>query len=90
MEMRRMIVRASKKCQVVIPAELRREMGIEAGDYFHVTASNGQIVLLPLGADPIKAGAGMFADGPSLTEELLKERALDREREERKAARWLR
>ncbi|MGD8239965.1 MAG: AbrB/MazE/SpoVT family DNA-binding domain-containing protein [Armatimonadota bacterium] len=84
-----MLVRASKKCQIVIPAELRRDMGIQAGDYFDIKASDGRIVLIPLGADPIEAAHGMLADGPSLTQELLRERAADREREERKLARWL-
>ncbi len=85
-----MIIRASKKCQIVIPAEIRRRMGIKPGEYFHVEESDGQIVLQPLGDDPVEACHGMLAGGPSLTKELLKERAADREREERKMARWLR
>jgi len=90
MEMRTMIVRASKKCQVVIPAELRREMGIEPGQYFRIKSLDGKIVLTPLGSDPIEAAHGMLAGGPSLTAELLKEHAADLEREERKFARWMR
>ena len=85
-----MIVRASTKGQIVIPVELRRRLGIKPGDYFDVQVSDGKVVLVHLGEDPIEALRGMFAGGPSLTEELLRERALDREREERKAERWLR
>ncbi len=85
-----MIIRASKKCQIVIPAEIRRRMGIEPGEYFDVIASDGKIVLTPLGRDPVEELRGILAGGPSLTQELLKEHALDLEREERKFARWTR
>jgi AbrB family looped-hinge helix DNA binding protein len=85
-----MVVRASKKCQIVIPAGLRREMGIEPGEYFDIKCSDGRILLTPLGRDPIEELRGILAGGPSLTQELLKERALDLEREERKLARWTR
>ena len=84
----RMTVRASKKCQIVIPAELRRELGIEPGEYFNVKTSDGKIVLTPLGSDPIEAAHGMLAGGPSLTAELVKDHAAELEREERKFARW--
>ena len=84
-----MIVRASKKCQIVIPVEIRRRMGIEPGEYFRLEESDGHIVLRPLGQDPVQACLGMFADGGSLTQEWLKEKAAERALEERKAARWL-
>ena len=85
-----MVIRASKKCQIVIPADIRRHMGIGPGEYFEITPSDGKIVLTPLGTDPIEAAHGMLAGGPSLTGELLKERTADKEREERKLARWMR
>ncbi|MFQ6131362.1 MAG: AbrB/MazE/SpoVT family DNA-binding domain-containing protein [Armatimonadota bacterium] len=84
-----MIVRASTKGQIVIPAEIRRRLNIRPGDCLEVQESDGKLVLRPLGSDPVEAGFGMFAEGPSLTEMLLRERALDKEREERKARRLM-
>lgn len=83
-------VKASTKGQVVIPAELRRELGIEPGTRFSVRAVDGNILFTPLGDDPITWGLGLFAGEDSLTQALLEERAAEREREERKIERWQR
>ncbi len=45
----------------------------------------GVLVLVPLPEDPVAALHGMFRDGPSLTEELLADRAQERAREQKRA-----
>jgi AbrB family looped-hinge helix DNA binding protein len=83
------VVRASTKGQVVIPAELRKELGIRPGTRLGVRAVAGTIVLTPLGDDPIAAGLGMLKGEDSLTQALLEERAAELEREEREVEQWM-
>ena len=42
------IIRASTRGRVVIPAELRRELGIKSGARFSVRSVDGRIVMTPL------------------------------------------
>ena len=77
--------RVSSKGWVVIPKELRDKHGIEKGTLMQVMDYGGVLVLVPLPEDPVAALHGMFSDGPSLTEELLVERAQERAREQRHA-----
>lgn len=84
------VVKTSAKGQVVIPAEIRRALGIRPGTKFHVRAEGTEVVLFPLPADPIRALRGIVKGGPSLTKALLEDRKEDREREEKKSARFLR
>lgn len=77
------IVRASTKGQIVIPAEIRRRMGIKGGTYVEVTQRGDEIVLRGLGQDLIKSARGMFAHLGPLASELLEERRRERDREER-------
>jgi AbrB family looped-hinge helix DNA binding protein len=84
------IVRMLAKGQVVIPKEIRQALGIAPGTKLHVSVEGKKIVLcLPL-ADPIEALCGIAKGGPSLTKALLEDRKQEREREERKFARFLR
>jgi AbrB family looped-hinge helix DNA binding protein len=77
--------KVSAKGWVVIPAPLRKKYGIEPGTTVEIRDANGKIVLLPNVQNPVEEAYGMLADGgPSLTEELLAERAKDLEREEAK------
>ena len=77
--------KVSAKGWVVIPAPLRKKYGIEPGTTVEIRDANGKIVLLPNVQNPVEDAYGMLADGgPSLTEELLAERAKDLEREEAK------
>jgi AbrB family looped-hinge helix DNA binding protein len=77
--------KVSAKGWVVIPASLRKKYGIEPGTTVEIRDANGKIVLLPNVQNPVEEAYGMLADGgPSLTEELLAERAKDLEREEAK------
>jgi AbrB family looped-hinge helix DNA binding protein len=73
----------SAKGWIVIPAALRRRYGLTPGTIVNVEDRNGEIVISTR-RDAYKDARGMFSEGPSLTEDLLGERAKDREREEAK------
>jgi len=77
------IAKVSKKGWVVIPHDIRERCGIHPGDRVQVIAVNGVIRVIPLPEDPIEYGFGLFKDGPSLTEGLLRDRREELEREER-------
>jgi AbrB family looped-hinge helix DNA binding protein len=73
-------VTVSSKGSIVIPAALRRRYGLVPGSIVDVEDRNGEIVLsVRIG---YKEARGMLSAGPSLTADLLAERAKDREREE--------
>jgi AbrB family looped-hinge helix DNA binding protein len=74
----------SVKGQIVVPAEVRKRLGMGAGTWIRVEEQDGKLLLTSLGDDLIKATYGMARQwgSESLTEELLKERALDCAREE--------
>jgi AbrB family looped-hinge helix DNA binding protein len=81
------IVRTSSKGQVVIPADVRRKIGLEPGDRVQVSAAGPDMVLVQrLPDDPVAAAQGLLRGGPSLTEALRKERVLERAQEDKKAA----
>ena len=75
-------VKVSTKGWVVIPKALRDKYGLKEGSRVQVVEYGDVLVLVPLPEDPIGALYGALAGGPSLTEELLAERAREREREE--------
>jgi antitoxin PrlF len=85
--------RVGAKGQVVIPKAIRDELGIEPGDEV-VFEADGRDVRVRRRGDEIEARRaridalmGSLPDGAS-TEDLMKERREEREREERKARRW--
>ena len=85
------IVKTSSKGQVVIPAEVREKIGLKPGDRVLVRLGDDNTVTIePVPDDPIKALRGILKGGPSLTKALLRERQKDRQREEKKFARFLR
>ena len=75
--------RVSSKGQVVIPAKIRRRLGIEEGTTLIVDERDGAIILRPATREYFDSLAGILAGGPSLAKELLEERARDRENEDR-------
>ena len=77
---------ATTKGQVVIPSSLRRKLGIKTGTRIQVELDeeNAQIILRPITREYIERMAGMFRGEP-LLEDLVRERKLDKEREDRKA-----
>ncbi|MFZ1700019.1 MAG: AbrB/MazE/SpoVT family DNA-binding domain-containing protein [Pyrinomonadaceae bacterium] len=80
---------ATTKGQVVIPSSVRRKLGIEAGTRFRVELDeeNAQIILKPITREYIHSLRGKFR-GAGLIEELEATRARDREREEKKIAKY--
>jgi AbrB family looped-hinge helix DNA binding protein len=80
---------ATTKGQVVIPASVRRKLGIKSGTRIQVEVDeeNAEIILRPITPEYIKRMAGMFRGTP-LLEDLERERQLDNEREERKFGRF--
>ncbi len=53
-------VTVSGKGQVVIPAELRRKLGLSAGAHLRLYESGSKIVLVPELEDPIETGFGFL------------------------------
>ena len=81
-------VRVSTKGQIVIPNEIRQELGIEPGTYVQLGERGEGAALTVVGKDPVEAAYGMFAHLGPLTQDLLESRREERELEERKEA-WL-
>ena len=71
----------TKRGQTVIPAALRKQYDIEAGDRLAWIDTGTSIKVLPLPADPISALRGSGA-GERLVERLLEAREEDRLLEE--------
>ena len=74
--------KVSTKGWVVIPKDLRKKYGLEKGTHVQVVDYGDVLALIPLPEDPVEALHGMLEEGPSLTEDLMKERARERAREE--------
>jgi AbrB family looped-hinge helix DNA binding protein len=74
--------KVSAKGWIVIPKPLREKYGLKKGMHVQVVDYDDVLALMPLPADPVEALHGMLEGGPSLTEELLAERARERAREE--------
>jgi AbrB family looped-hinge helix DNA binding protein len=75
----------SSKGQLVIPAAIRKSLGIEAGTRAAIRVEGSHLILEPetLAAKLrlIKELRGLTAGGPSMTDELLKDRRREREAE---------
>ena len=78
-------VTVSSKGQVVIPAAIRHELGMEPGTQVFVHIDRGRIVME---ADTVESRLrkidslrGITAGGPSMADELIEERQKDLERE---------
>lgn len=75
----------STKGQIVIPAAVREELEIEPGTRVAVRVEGGRVILDPetLAAKfrKIEQMRGCTKGGPSMTDALLEERKLERERE---------
>ena len=72
----------SEKGWIVIPKRLRDKYGLRKGSRVRVVDQGDALTLVPVPVDPVAALHGMLAGGPSLTEDLLVERARDRASEE--------
>ena len=68
------IVRTSTKGQVVIPGEIRKKLGLKAGQRLSINLTkDGKIELTPLPLEPSTAFCGIYKRGRSLTGVLLRE-----------------
>jgi len=80
--------RINARGQIKIPAELRKRLGIRAGTVVNCIEENGKLVLILMTARGIKGIRGFLKPKPgepSAFEELFKERARERQREDIKA-----
>jgi len=71
----------SNKGWVVIPAELRKKYHLTPGTEVVIVDYGGVLSIVPAYKDPIKKGRGLLKDLPGLTNDLLKERAQEQQRE---------
>ena len=74
----------TSKGQLVVPAKLRRRFGIKPGTKVYFIERGNEILFQPVTKDYIRSVCGMLKSETSVTQELLKERAKDRERGEAK------
>lgn len=76
----------SSKGQVVIPAELREEYGLEKGTPATWSKEEGRLILTPMTERRIREIRGFLKPAPgapAMFDDLLTERALERNREDR-------
>ena len=76
----------SAKGQVVIPKKERDAIGIKPGSKVIVKAVKDHIEIHPIPDNPAEYYCGIFKDGTSLTDALLREREEDLKHEENKDA----
>jgi AbrB family looped-hinge helix DNA binding protein len=67
----------SSKGQIVLPSELRKRYGIEAGDELAVVEWGGAVFLVPAPDDPVAAAHGMLKDSTLTWERYKAERAAE-------------
>ena len=72
----------SSKGWVVIPVELRKKYQLTPGTEVIIVDYGGVLSIVPADKDPIKKGRGLLKDLSGLTDDLLKERSQERERED--------
>ena len=76
-----MSLTVSNKGWVVIPAELRKKDNLLPGTEVVIVDYGGVLSIIPALNNPIKQGRGLLKGLPSLTRDLLKERAQEHSRE---------
>ena len=76
-----MALTISNKGWVVIPAELRKKYNLQPGTQVMIVDYGGVLSIIPALKNPVKQGRGLLKGLPSLTKDLLKERAQERSRE---------
>jgi len=76
----------SSRGQVVIPSELREELGLEKGTRATWTKEKGRLVLIPITAQRLRELRGCLKPAPgapTMFDELFSERERERKREKR-------
>ena len=84
------VVTVSSKGQLVIPKKIRDALGIKAKQKINLKLVGNHVQMEPLPKDPVEYFCGVFKEGPSLTEALLRDREEEKKREEKKDSRFLR
>jgi len=83
--MEQLFTTVSSKGQMVIPASIREALGIEPGTRVAVRVEGSKVILeldtLAAKFQRIKEMRGCTKGGPSMTDALLEDRRLERERE---------
>jgi AbrB family looped-hinge helix DNA binding protein len=72
--------------QLVIPAKIRRKLGIKPGTKICFVEREHEVLFQPLTKEHIRNLAGMLKSTTSATAALLAERRLDKKREDKKGA----
>jgi AbrB family looped-hinge helix DNA binding protein len=89
--MQQIYATVSSKGQLVIPAAIREELGIEPGTRVAIRIEGPEVILKPETLTAklamIKKMRGITAGGPSLCDELLEERRREHARELREEGR---
>ncbi len=84
------IVTVSSKGQIVLPAEIRKKHGIQAGQRYVVVDMGDYISLVPAAGDPIKHLRGILKGTGYTMEQFVEDRRRDREAEQGEDDRWKR
>ncbi len=84
------MVTVSSKGQIVMPKEIRDAIGIKPKQRVLVKVVQNHVEIIPLPENPVQAFCGIFKEGSSLTEALLKTRKKEAKFEEKDIARFLR
>jgi AbrB family looped-hinge helix DNA binding protein len=72
------ITKVSTKGQLVIPAEMRASLGLKPGTRVAVRLEGSRIILEPVSEKLVDKLHGIFKGGPSMADELQKERRSDK------------
>ncbi len=72
--MKRQAINVSTKGQLVIPAEMRNSLGIQAGTRVVISIDGNRLIVEPVTERLVDETMGMFAGGPSMADELQRER----------------
>jgi AbrB family looped-hinge helix DNA binding protein len=88
--MRPTFATVSAKGQLVIPSEMRAQLGIEVGTKVALTTEGTRIILQPVTSSLVDELCGITAGHGSMTDELLAERRAQHQRDEEEIQAWLR
>jgi AbrB family looped-hinge helix DNA binding protein len=81
------VVTTSKRGQIVIPRDVRKQLRIIPGKKLLIKTEGDHAIITPLPDDPVEHFCGIFSGKPSLTKALLEERRAERKHEAKKSAR---
>lgn len=56
------ISRITRNCQITLPRDIRRVVGIKEGDEIMFSVENNKIILTKMDEDPVLAAAGIWKD----------------------------